>query len=178
MKTLDTRDLYTRKCELESLRDAVTEARAELKESEAALAKYSPKGKMPSSIAKLTAELGRTPEEGLATYNASLLTPLEEAVETAQSNLESAESDFGTDEENELTELESLESDISDFMHGETMIPESDFEEYARELAEDMGTMEGSEWPCTCIDWKQAAEELAMDYTSVTYQGTDYLVRA
>jgi hypothetical protein len=33
-------------------------------------------------------------------------------------------------------------------------------------------------WPFTCIDWKQAAEELAMDFSTVTYQGTDYLVRA
>ena len=108
MKTLDTRDLYKRKCELESLRDAVTTAREELEE------------------------------------------------------------------------LETLENEISDFKHGETMIPENDFEDYARQFAEDIGAMEGvgDKWPCTCIDWERAARELAMDYSTVEYQGDTYLVRS
>lgn len=155
MKTLDTRDLYTRKCELESLRDAVTSARDELEEAIHA-----------RSISDPDEPGERTQEE------------LDEAVKAAKKALKSAEYDFGPDEQEELDELENLESEIRGFMHGESMIPESDFEDYARELAGDLGTIEGTSWPCNCIDWKQAAKELAMDYTSVTYQGTEYLVHS
>ena len=32
-------------------------------------------------------------------------------------------------------------------------------------------------WPLTCIDWKQAAEELQMDYSAVTFNGETYWTR-
>jgi len=153
MKTLDTRDLYKRKCELESLRDAVTTAREELDQ----IATNKP-----------------DEDEGLAAFEA-----WEKEKEDAESNLESAEADFGDDEKEELDELETLESEISGFMHGETMVRENDFEDYARELADDIGAIpDESRWPCTCIDWEQAAKELAMDYSEVTYQGDSYYVRS
>jgi hypothetical protein len=59
-----------------------------------------------------------------------------------------------------------------------SLIAESDFEEYARDLAEDIGAIpDDAQWPCTCIDWEKAARELQTDYSSVTYEGTDYLYR-
>jgi hypothetical protein len=59
-----------------------------------------------------------------------------------------------------------------------SLIAESDFEDYARELAEDIGAIpDDAQWPCTCIDWEKAARELQTDYSSVTYDGTDYLYR-
>lgn len=146
---IDTRDLYTRKSELEDLRDAVTAAREELE-----------------------SHLDAKPDEGEGDE-------WEEAKESLEEDLESAEADFGDAEQAELAELEELESYISDFRHGETMIPEHEFEDYARQLAEDIGAIpDDASWPCTCIDWEQAARELAMDYTTVTYQGEDYLVRS
>lgn len=61
----------------------------------------------------------------------------------------------------------------------ETAILESDFEEYAQELAEDIGAVDrDNSWPNYCIDWKQAARDLAMDYTSFQFEGRDYLVRS
>lgn len=58
------------------------------------------------------------------------------------------------------------------------LIAESDFEDYARELAEDIGAIpDDASWPCTCIDWEKAARELQVDYSSVTYDGTEYLYR-
>ena len=159
MKTLDTRDLYKRKCELESLRDAVTTAREELKKKKGILA-----------------ALKETPENEASE---AALEIASEEVTDAESNLEAAESDFGDDEKTELEELETLKNEISDFKHGETMIPENDFEDYARELAEDIGAISGNEeWPCNCIDWERAARELAMDYSTVEYQGDTYLVRS
>jgi hypothetical protein len=52
------------------------------------------------------------------------------------------------------------------------------FTEYARELAEEIGAVNGNEsWPLNCIDWEYAAKELAYDYTSVEYDGDTYYVR-
>jgi hypothetical protein len=154
MKTLDTRDLYKRKCELEELRDAVTTAREELDQ----IATSKP-----------------DEDEGLAAFEA-----WEKEKEDAESNLESADADFGDDEKTELDELETLENEISEFMHGETMILENDFEDYAREMAEDTHgkAVREATWPFTCIDWEQAARELAMDYSTVEYQGESYYVRS
>jgi Antirestriction protein (ArdA) len=57
-------------------------------------------------------------------------------------------------------------------------ISEDDFEDFARELAEDIGAVpEDYTWPTSCIDWKQAARELAMDYSTVTIGKVTFLYR-
>jgi antirestriction protein len=59
-----------------------------------------------------------------------------------------------------------------------TLIPDYEFEDYARELADDIGAInKNASWPNTCIDWEQAARELQMDYTTVEYDGTTYWYR-
>lgn len=148
-RILDTRDLNKRKEELEALRDAVTEAEEALRDLEAT-------------------------GGGDATEGESQ----EEAILEAEGNLESAKEAFGDDEKEELAELENLESEISEWRHGEAMIPESEWIDYAQQLAEDIGAIpDNAQWPCTCIDWERAAKELAYDYSLVSYQGTDYYVR-
>ena len=68
---------------------------------------------------------------------------------------------------------------VSDWDFGEVLIRDSFFERYAVQLAEDCGMIPSDlQWPCTCIDWAEAARELQMDYTSVTFAGEDYWVRA
>jgi antirestriction protein len=64
-----------------------------------------------------------------------------------------------------------------DTNNGPEFIAEDDFEDYAREMAEDMDGIETSRWPYTCIDWEKAADELRQDYTTITYDGEDYLTR-
>jgi antirestriction protein len=60
-----------------------------------------------------------------------------------------------------------------------TMIPADDFTDYAQELAEDIGAIDGdAKWPVYCIDWERAARELKMDYASVRVNGTTYYFRA
>ncbi len=150
MQTLDTRDLYKRKCKLEGLRDTLTSAGEELAE-----------------------HLKNKPEEE------GELEAWEDELADFEAAVESAKSEFGPDEKTELEELEELENEISEFMHGETMVPVNSFQEYAQELAEEIGAIpDGSKWPLTCIDWEQAAKELATDYTQVSYQGEDYYVRS
>lgn len=59
-----------------------------------------------------------------------------------------------------------------------TLVRDSYFKEYAQELAEDIGAIPADNaWPCTCIDWDQAARELRMDYTSAEFDGVTYWFR-
>lgn len=66
----------------------------------------------------------------------------------------------------------------ADWDHGETLIRDSYFKEYAQELAEEIGAINAdASWPNSCIDWDQAARELQQDYTAVSFDGIDYWIR-
>lgn len=85
-------------------------------------------------------------------------------------------------EREELALLRDIASDgesATDWQYGETFIPDADFEDYARELAEDIGAIRSSDysWPASHIDWTAAADALRMDYTSYTFDGIEYLAR-
>lgn len=86
------------------------------------------------------------------------------------------------DEVNELSILRSLQEDTEgcaeDWEYGITLIRDSYFEAYAQELAEEIDAIpDNLSWPCSCIDWEQAARELQMDYTAVDFDGVTYWVR-
>ena len=92
--------------------------------------------------------------------------------------------DDGLDESEreELTVLKALAEEAGgspDWQHGEALIRDSYFEDYARELADDIGAINSDQnWPNYCIDWKQAARDLKVDYTSVEFDGIDYWIRS
>ena len=174
MKTLDTRDLYKRQQELEDLKQTVETAAEELAEAEQGLTEK--KG--------VLAALEETPEDEITDAALEIaseeVADAESAVSDAQTNLDDAKIQFGEDEQTELAELDELESEVGrEWKHGEQLIPEDYFENHARELAVDLGSIpDDAKWPCTCIDWEQAAEELKQDYSQADYQGTTYLFRA
>lgn len=60
-------------------------------------------------------------------------------------------------------------------------IEDSDFEDYAQELAEelceDWRLIREARWPFSCIDWEKAADELKVDYTEFEWQGYTYWTR-
>ena len=59
-----------------------------------------------------------------------------------------------------------------------SLIADSYFEDYARELADDIGAIDSrAAWPLTYIDWARAADALKQDYTGVTILGNDYWYR-
>jgi len=150
---LDTRDLYRRQCELQEelddLKEAVNDAKEEL-------------------------------EELLTTYRSAVdagysVTETEEKVREAQEDL----ADWINEFQEELDELNILEGEIGrNWLHGETLIDEGDFVEYAQDLAEDISGMPRDQpWPFSHIDWEAAADDLRSDYSSVEYQGNTYLYR-
>jgi hypothetical protein len=66
-----------------------------------------------------------------------------------------------------------------DWAHGEGLIRESYFKDYAQEMAEDMGAIDrNAQWPLNFIDWDAAADALRQDYMEVDYDGVTYLMRA
>ena len=99
---------------------------------------------------------------------------------TAQANVKDWDE---SDEGQELVKLkafaEEAEGCASDWQYGAILIHEAYFEDYARQLADDLGLYNDRNvsWPHTCIDWAQAAEELQQDYTSVDFDGETYWVR-
>lgn len=73
---------------------------------------------------------------------------------------------------------EQAEGYAPDWKHGETLIRDSYFKDYAQELADDIGAINSAAtWPNNCIDWDRAARELQSDYTSVKFDGVTYWVR-
>ena len=76
----------------------------------------------------------------------------------------------------ELDELCAMRDEISEWRHGEALIAEEDFAEYAEQLADDLCDVT-DHWPFNHIDWDAAADELKSDYLSIDYQGTTYLYR-
>lgn len=87
------------------------------------------------------------------------------------------------DDAAELARLEALGDEIGtkgDLINDEggPFVDEADWEDYAREVAEDIGAISGDEsWPCSYIDWSRAADALRMDYSEVTFDGVTYLYR-
>lgn len=85
--------------------------------------------------------------------------------------------------EDELERLNNLkEQYINDYNesswgYGAQFIRVSYFEEYAQQLAEDCGYIQSDrayQWPYNNIDWKAAADELATDYSGVSFNGVEY----
>ena len=82
----------------------------------------------------------------------------------------------------ELKALEELAADgegYGDWDHGETLIRDTYFAEYAEELASDICAIDRNAiWPLNHIDWEAAAEELKTDYICLSFDGIDYWMRA
>lgn len=90
------------------------------------------------------------------------------------------------DEETErlaaLTDLDrQLFCDMEEYARNEPiMIADYEFEEYARELAHDVGwaSSDDNNPLMMHIDWEGWAESLRADYQEITFEGTTYLIRA
>lgn len=95
-----------------------------------------------------------------------------------QAELESRD-DLDDDERERLDAIRELADEgIPDWLYGATLIPESEFEGYARDFADDIGAVaDNAGWPHSHIDWKAAADELRQDFTEVEFMGETYLVR-
>jgi hypothetical protein len=102
----------------------------------------------------------------------------EAALSQARAELDAWLQDDEVDELRILQELADEGESSPDWTHGETLIRESYFEEYARELAADIGDIgSNARWPNNHIDWEAATAELLNDYFEVDFDGVTYYIR-
>jgi hypothetical protein len=83
-------------------------------------------------------------------------------------------------ESSQLEEIDALQEVVDEDID-DTLVHEDYFQEYAEELAVDIGAIDRSQrnhWPYTCIDWEQAAEELKQDYSVIDIRGGTYYYRS
>ena len=119
--------------------------------------------------------------EHLESEQADLLngnTHPEDLTEEQQGAFRAWEDDFGP-ELDSLRKLAEESEGSPDWQYGETLIRDSYFEDYARELADDIGAInKEAAWPCCHIDWEAAANALKQDYMEVDFNGVSYQIRA
>lgn len=74
--------------------------------------------------------------------------------------------------------IDGLATEVFEWEEGATLIHEDYFEDYARQVAEDIGAIDpNASWPLSHIDWSAAADALKMDYVGVEFDGETYYVR-
>lgn len=101
-----------------------------------------------------------------------------EYLTSERDELESSQLDEFLDENED--EIDALQEVVDEGID-DTLVHEDYFQEYAEELAVDIGAIDRSQrghWPYTCIDWEQAAEELKRDYSVIDIRGGTYYYRS
>lgn len=101
---------------------------------------------------------------------------LQTAADAAEVEKEGAELD--EDDAEELEELLDLKEEVgSEWKHGVVLIPESDFEDYCKDLCDDIGDIPKDLPDYIVIDWEATANNLRVDYSEAEFQGETYLYR-
>lgn len=88
-----------------------------------------------------------------------------------------------TDEGEELKVLKAFQDDLEgygDYSSGETIIRDSYFTEYAKELCKEIGDIPDNlpDYIERNINWEGVAEDLQADYTSADFDGVEYWMRS
>jgi chromosome segregation ATPase len=100
---------------------------------------------------------------------------IEDNIKTVREDIEDAEK--------ELAPLESLAEEAegysADWRYGATLIRDDYFEQYAKELVQDIGDLPAQlpSYIENNIDWEGVASDIQVDYTSVDFDGEEYWIR-
>lgn len=91
--------------------------------------------------------------------------------------LNDAESLFDEDDEEELADLRELQAQLgSQFDEDEVLIHIDDFPEHVEDLCVSCGYVSHNLPYFIAIDWEHTAQNVAADYTLVTYAGEEYYI--
>lgn len=146
---IDSRDVIERLDELESERDALVEAISDLCDA---------------------AEDVNDDPEAFAVANA--------ARQAAEVELQEWDESEDGAEYRALSAFAKEAADYADdWQYGATLIRESYFTDYCRELVSEIGDMPRDIPAYIVIDWDATADNLRQDYTEVEFDGVTYLVR-
>lgn len=160
-KVIDSRDVIERIAELRADADATIEAAKTARE------------RIKELDGDGMAELPEDDQEERDNLSNSLWTAEDETELTDSMDM---------DDYTELLALEKLavegEATTSEWADGAGLIHEDHFQDYAEELAEDIGAIDkNAKWPLSHIDWEAAADELKQDYSTLDFDGETYYVR-
>lgn len=105
---------------------------------------------------------------------------LEKEIDDLESQQEDDGDDFAEDNAERLKELRDVrdEFDGRQWRDGETLIPESEWQEYAEETAYDVGFVDRGSSIAGYIDWERWASDLANDYQTAELGGETYYFRS
>jgi chromosome segregation ATPase len=76
---------------------------------------------------------------------------------------------------------EQIDTDLDEVLYAlrnDIVVCESDFTEYCQEMLQECGDLPKDLPWYIAIDWQQTADNMRQDYTSLTFNGTEYLYRA
>jgi hypothetical protein len=91
--------------------------------------------------------------------------------------LEARADSLGEMEDDELRILQALAAQVGVSRQNATLIRDSYFTEYAREMAEENGLIaQGGGWPGSHVDWDAAAAALRIDYAPADFGGVTYWI--
>lgn len=154
-QTIDSRDIIARIEELEQERETLVEA---VTQAENALHDYEENNPI----------VAESEDETPA---------LEQEIEDAESAL----AEWEQENKDELRDLKAFAEEVDgyceDWRHGVTLVAESYFVEYCREMLQDCGDLP-KDIPCyLVIDWEATADNIRADYTEFTFRGSALLAR-
>lgn len=115
---------------------------------------------------------------------ANELDDLRERAEDTSTDENAIYTPLDEDEKDTLAELIAVEDTLGDLHvysknHDDCLIEEDDFEEFIQDDMESMCDLSNlPEVIKRNIDWRAVADDCEHDYHTITYQGTDYLIRA
>jgi len=121
--------------------------------------------------------------------DADEIAEIENAVDSLRSEIQELEDNITTIENDiaeaneELEPIKSLAEDAEgyapDWEYGTALIRDSYFEEYAKDLIQDIGDLPQDipSYIENNIDWEGVASDIQMDYTSVDFDGVEYWLR-
>jgi hypothetical protein len=129
--------------------------------------------------AKLELENIKGSESSLAEFQDA-----ENEVGEAQEALDQFNQSYDKDELDTLTQVIAEGEDSPDWNHGETLIHETHFSDYIKDIIDDCYEMpkefESGKWPWNHMemDWDGAAEEALSDYFEINVDGSTYYIRS
>ena len=86
--------------------------------------------------------------------------------------------EYFEEELKEIEEIDDVENELgSEFEYGVTLVDVDDWEEFVEQDLEDIGYIPKDFPSWIEIDWESTANNVKVDYTEVTYQGSSYLGR-
>jgi hypothetical protein len=104
---------------------------------------------------------------------------LEKELEELEEREEDKDYPLSETEQQELKELKELKEECENcgWDYGICFIPDYEFEDYCRELADDCYSLDNNNPLSNHIDWESWANACDMDYSDVDFRGTTYKYR-